>query len=138
VGPSQTNDIVQLTSVQHPVDQPRCEAVATADAIEEAELTGRRDGPLPVESDHGSPLMAVGGLDLPEGRGHHFDVGEVAVDRSSVLGTFRIETRRAGFEPRPFLSDPSPATWSQSTRSGHGTHHHSALMRRSAPINQRP
>ena len=67
MGPSQTDDFIQLPSVKHSVDQTRGEAVATADAIDDTELAGRRDGPLPITPDHGSPLMAVGGFNLPEG-----------------------------------------------------------------------
>ncbi len=85
MGPSQADDLIQLPSVQHSVDQPRGEAVATADAVDDTEFTGRRDGPLPVIPDHGPPLMTVGGFNLPQGGGHHLHIGEVAIDLGDHL-----------------------------------------------------
>jgi hypothetical protein len=46
MGPPQTDDLIQLPSVQHSVDQTEGEAVATADAIDDTQLAGRRDRPL--------------------------------------------------------------------------------------------
>jgi len=85
MGPSQTDDFIQIPSVQHSVDQTRGKAVAAADAVDDTEFACRRDGPLPVVPDHGSPLMAVGGFNLPQGGGHHLHVGEVAVDLGDHL-----------------------------------------------------
>ena len=47
MGPSETDDVIQFPAVQHSVDQTRGEAVTTTDAVEDTELAGRRDGPLP-------------------------------------------------------------------------------------------
>ena len=68
VGPAEAERFLGRSPGDQAVDQAGGEAVAAADAVEDVELAGRADVPLAVEPEHGRPGVAVGRMDLAQGR----------------------------------------------------------------------
>ena len=109
MGPAEAERFLGRPAVLEAVDQAGGEAVAAADAVDHVELDHRADEALAVEPEDGRPVVAVGRVDLAEGRRHELDVGvlldNLVDQREEGVGVklrFRLLDVEAG-DPQPFL-----------------------------------
>ena len=101
-GPSELEGFLGRTAGEQAVKQAGGETVTAADPVDHVELDGRADVFLAVEPEDRRPVVAVGGVDFPQGGGDEFHV-RVLIDHAvdELEERVGIELGLMGFDIDP-------------------------------------
>ena len=111
--PSQLHRLIRRLAAQQPIDEPGCESVAAADAVQHPQLGRRRRDRSPIHPCHGAPAVVICVVHLAQRRRHNLRLWEPQhhllhhpQERARIqLRASRLRARRnlRPMEPKPLL-----------------------------------